>query len=187
MPSSSTDPGELLAHLLHRLVELLRRRDGFTWRLLVRATAGRTGYIDLDGHRLALRVDPGPPYALTVEPAPDGSAPLHFRARGAVILDILDGRTTLDRALDDGRIFVRAPLPDLLNVYLLVMNILADTPADAGLRGLYQEWERLWPYLPARIEPAPLERQRPGFGRLVREIPWSLRTMASFVTNGPRG
>lgn len=184
MPSSSTDPAELLADLLLRLVEVLRARGGFTWDLLVRVTAGRTGHIELDGHRLALSARRGRPYRLTIQ-RPEGDPRLHFRAEGVVILDILRGRTTLDRALDENQIFVRAPLRDLLQIYLLVMNILADSPIAPGLRELCQEWERSWPHLPPPTELLPLESQRPRFGRLVREIPWALRAMEGFVASPP--
>lgn len=184
MPSSSTDPADLLAGLLLELVEVLRRRRGFTWRLLRRVTAGRVGRIELDGHRLRLEASGDEPYTLEIRREME-DLPLHFRADGATLLQILRGRLTLDRAMVEGRVHARAALADLLGIYLLVMSILADSPIDREIRDLCREWEESWPHLDTLPELLPLEAQGAAHGPLVGGIPRDVLEMVEFV--GPGG
>ena len=58
-----------------RLVERLRYLGGPTWTRLLAATRGREGVIVLDGHRLRMRADAGPRYALQVETDASTDAP----------------------------------------------------------------------------------------------------------------
>lgn len=181
MPSSSTDPAALLAALLLRLVEVLRNRRGFTWRLLRRVTAGRVGRIDLDGHRVRLEASTGEPYRLDARPDP-GEDPVHFRADGVTLLAILRGRLTLDRAMEEGRVHARATLPDLLGIYQIVMSILADSPTDREIRDLCREWEASWPDLGSRVPAAaPLEEQHGDHGPLVQGIARDVLEMRPYV------
>lgn len=180
MPNSSTDAGQLLTDLLLRLVEIQRRRKGFTWELLRRVSAGRVGRIELDGHRLRLEASEKEPYALDIR-RDDEDLPLHFRADGATLLQILRGRLTLDRAMIEGRVATRAKLADLLGIYLLVMSILADAPVDREIRGLLHEWEATWPYLESCPRLQTLETQAATHGPLVRGIPRDLLEMTEYV------
>jgi hypothetical protein len=182
---SAAEPGERLAALLHALIARLRARGGFTWDLVRRVTTGRVGFIELDGHRLRLEAS-AEPYVLEIEPLTE-EAPLHFRADGATLLEILRGRLTLDRAMVEGRVHARAGLEDLLGIYLVVMSILADGPVDAEIRRLLAEWEATWPYLGAAPALAPLEEQGAEHNPLVHGIPDSLLAMTELMKGAGRG
>lgn len=173
MPNSFTDRHDaFLADLFLRMVERLRDLGGATWERLVAATHGREGVIELDGHRLRLKSDGGRPYAVRIEPDAAGGAP-NFRATGDAIVDILRGRATLASALTDGRVDARAPLADLLGIYMLVTNILADSAVDALLRELCADFEAGWPHLTASARVRPIAEQSSGIGVLIRAIEYA--------------
>ncbi len=184
MPSLCSDPAEFLADLLTRLIELLRARDGYTWELLTKGTLGREGIIELDGCYLELFVESDLPYQLYIR---EVEAPLtqpNFSSRGIFLQAILQGRSSLDREIVEGSIVLRAHLPDLLRIYQLFVSILADTPIDSRLRLLYREWEEQWPYLETPAALVPLEKQAPEFDLFISRIPYAIRTMEDFISNG---
>ncbi len=170
MPNSCTDPQDaFLADLFLRLISRVRYLGGPTWARMRSATEGREGVIELDGRRLRMRADAGEPYTVYIET--DTSAdPYNFRSTGDAIVDILRGRTTLAGALTDGHVDVRAALPQLLGIYLLMTNILADSATDAVLRELCAEFEACWPYLTLEREVRPLGEQVSGIGVLIQGI-----------------
>jgi len=184
MPNSYSDPAEFLADLLTRLIELLREQGGYTWDLLLKATLGRTGIIQLDGHQLELSAETNLPYCLHIKKIEAPAEQPDFISRGSDLLAILQGRSSLDREIVENRIILRAPLPDLLNIYQVLLNILADTPVNNQLRVLYREWESHWPYLETPTSPIALDKQIPEFGLYIRKIPYEIRVMEGFVKNG---
>lgn len=170
MPNSCTDPLDaFLGDLFLRLVERVRYLGGPTWARMRDTTTGREGVIVLDGHRLRMRADAGAPYRVHVASDTSGAA-YHFNGTGDTIVDILRGRTTLAGALTEGRIDVRAALPDLLGIYLLMTNILADSATDAVLRELCVKFEARWPYLSTDRPVRPVADQVSSIGVLIRGI-----------------
>lgn len=168
MPNLSTSSSERLADFLQRFVDVVRKEEGFTWDLLVRSTSGRVATIDFDGCRLRLEADEGDVYRLVTSSA-DQDAPLNFRTDAATVRDLIAGQETLDRALVSGRIFVRGSLDDLLSMYQVVMNVLADAPRNAALRRLFHEFETTWPG--DTMEVRPIEAQAARHGHLISRIP----------------
>ena len=168
MPNSSTSNSERLEDFLHRFVDVLRFEQGYTWDLLVRITHGRSAVIEFDGFRLRLEGSSADAYELVTSPGnPD--APLNFRTDASTVRDLISGQETLDGALSSGRIFIRGSLHDLLAMYQLVMNVLADAPRSAALRRLFHEFDATW----TADDPAvrPLEAQAPRHGFLISQIP----------------
>ncbi len=170
MPNLSIEGSDRLADLLQRLVRILREEGGYTWDLVVRVTSGRIAVIEFDGHRLQLEGIDGDSYELRTSAAAPGS-PLNFRTDAETVRDILAGRITLDEALATGRVFVRGELDDLLGMYRIVMNVLADTPRVPRLRRLGEYFERTWPDGDAGGPPRPLETQAPRHGHFIAQIP----------------
>lgn len=168
MPNSSIRSSERLEELLHRFVDVLRFEQGYTWDLLVRITDGRSAVIEFEGYRLHLEGRGADGYELVTSPG-DPDAPLNFRTDGSTVRDLIAGQETLDGALSSGRVFVRAGLDDLLAMYQLVMNVLADAPRSAALRRLFHEFDTTW----AADDPAarPIEAQAPRHGFLISRIP----------------
>lgn len=172
MPSTFTSEQRRLAGLLYKLVDVLRAEDGFTWQLLVRITTGRVGLMAFDDVHLRLEGVDGDAYSLDVQPGESG--PLNLRTDPATVRDIVAGRLTLDRALVEGRVFVRGDLDDLRAVYQLALSILADGPRVPALRRLYESFDATWPKGAWPADPPPLEAQTPRHGNLVERIPESV-------------
>ncbi len=183
MPSSSTDPAAFLAALLYRLVDVLRESAPSTFEHLVTATRGRTALVEVDGHRLRLSSPAQLPYRLQAEPVAVDDSPIQFRAVGTALTAILNGSTTLDRAVVREEIFVRGELADLLAVHTLVLEILAEGPIVADLRRLWHEWEDCWPHLSLPTQMVALQHQLAVHGSLVIGLPRSLRSAAEFLTS----
>lgn len=171
MPNLSISSSDRLADFLHRFVDVIRRDSGYTWDLLVRTTKGRVGTIEFDGHRLQLGTEGADDYHL-VTSAAEPDAPLNFRTDAATVRDLIAGQETLDRALVSGRVFVRGSLDDLLSMYQLVMNVLADAPRNAAIRRLFHEFEATWPGEAAAVRP--IEAQAARHGYLISQIPASV-------------
>jgi hypothetical protein len=170
MPNTSIDNATIVAGYLRRLIEVLRQDDGVSWRLLRAVTAGRAAVMEFEGVRLRLQGRAAPDYDLLMEYCDDMSE-VNFRTDMSSVSDIVAGRLTLDHALTDGRIFVRAGLSDLLDIYRLAILILAESACNAELRRLWMEFEQEWPSPSPGQDVLPLERQRPQHGALIVRIP----------------
>lgn len=168
MPNLSIRSRERLEELLQRLVDVLRLEQGYTWDLFVRITHGRSAVIEFDGFRLHLEGRGADAYELVTSPG-NSTAPPNFRTDASTVRDLIAGQVTLDRALTSGSVFVRGSLEDLLAMYQLVMNVLADAPRSAALRRLFHEFDATWPSDDPAVRP--LEAQTPRHGFLIAQIP----------------
>lgn len=170
MASTPTERAERLRTWLLQLVALMLEHDGPLAAALRRTVAGRAAVVQLDDTALRLAaadVDDAP-LRVTIDPAPE-HGPRQFVTSADALRDIIAGRALLDTAIVDGRIAVKAPLPDLLAVHDLVMRLLCTGPQRRALRELWAEFDAEWPRRP--VECVPLERQRPRHGFLRERVP----------------
>jgi len=155
---------------LHRLVEILRSQGGSTWEALVQTVSGKTAAIDIDGIGLRVRASGGEQLQIESE-YPVALESVNFRSEAETIRDVIAGRLTLDAAVVTENIYLSGTLEDLLAIYQVVMEILADSPINPQLRHLWTEFDQLW-FRPSSPPPYfSLEQQKPSYGELIRQVP----------------
>jgi hypothetical protein len=154
---------------LLRLVDILLAQGGQVADLLVRTTAGKQAVIGIDDVRVGLAAEAvDGSIRVEVRQALDTER-LNFRSSGETLRDIIHARALLDSAIADGRIHVRAPMPDLLAMHELVMRTIASAAASRPLRELWAEFDAWWPR--ADVPCLPLVAQLPKHGVLRRAVP----------------
>lgn len=161
---------ERLRTWLLRLVALMLEHDGPLAAALRRTVAGREAVVQLDDAAVRLTAVEADdvPLHVTIDPAPE-HGPRQFVASADALRDVIAGRALLDAAIVDGRIAVKAQLPDLLAVHDLVMRLLCAGPQRRALRELWTEFDAEWPRRP--VECGPLDGQRPRHGYLRERVP----------------
>lgn len=173
-----TPAEERLAGWLQRLVALLLAMGGSVARQLTDTVAGHGALLALDDARLWLWAErEGGTLVVTVEPGDSTAAALHTRAQ--VLRDVIDGRALLDAVVADGRLHVRAPLPELLAFHALVMRALAEGPRQPALQALWAEFDREWPRADAAPVCPGLAAQAPCYGVLCQAVPPSVQQARS--------
>lgn len=163
-------PHQQLALWLNRLVEILRHQGGTTWETLARTVAGKTAAIEIDGIRLRLTAGPGEPLSVEIDPIESAEA-VNFRSEAETLRDLIAGRLTLDKAVATGQIHLRGTLSELLGIYKLTMDIVADSAINPELQRLWEEFDDGW-FRPDSPPPIlPLEEQRTPHGELILNVP----------------
>jgi hypothetical protein len=169
MANTPTERFDLLRQWLLRLVGIVLGHGGPLASALQRTVQDREAVAELDGVVLQLRAEAADgTLRVTIEPGP-AAGPRQFRATADALRDVIAGRALLDAAVVDGRIAVKAPLPDLLAMHDLAMRLLASGPQRATLRELWAEFDASWPRGPVAC--GPLHRQRPRHGRFRERVP----------------
>ena len=134
---------ELLSELLLELIGILRDRQGDTWAAIIRASAGKSATIAIDDTRLYLQAEGGQELQLKISAA-DPEANNSFESTGETLCDVMFGRTSLDKSVASGKIFIRASFGNLLKIRTVVAAVLADTASEPRLQSLWERFEREW-------------------------------------------
>ncbi|MFT3953409.1 MAG: hypothetical protein QM722_03090 [Piscinibacter sp.] len=151
---------------------LLQVAGGEVTRQFEAVVRGREAVLELDGARLLLCADGADPPAIRIEPA-ERAAAAHARTSAVALREVIDGRALLDAVVADGRLDLRAPLPDLLAFHELVLRVLALGSRDAALRALWAEFDAHWPHDGPRC--MPLDEQAARHGALCEAVPAGVR------------
>jgi len=170
MQSPSLDRDAQLAQWLHRLVEILRAQQGSTWKDLVGTVSGKTAVIDIDGVQLQLHANGGEQLQVEIK-YPVVFQSVNLRTEAETLRDVVSGRLTLDSAVSQGKIRLRASFQNLLGVYRIVNGILADSAINPQLRRLWIEFDQSWSTPTSCVPSLCLENQKPAYGELIRHIP----------------
>ncbi len=143
MTISLSSRAELLSKLILELIEVLRDRQGDTWAAITRVASGKSATIAIDDIRLYLQVDEGEELNLQITPA-DPEANNSFESTGEALRNVMFGRSSLDKAVASGKIFIRASFGDLLKIRAVVSAVLADTTNEPRLQNLWERFDREW-------------------------------------------
>ncbi len=143
MTISSSSRVELLSNLMSELIEILRDRQGDTWAAIVRIASGKSATIAIDDTRLYLQAEDGQDLNLQITAA-DPEADNSFESTGKALINVMFGRSSLDKAVASGKIFIRAGFGDLLKIRAVVASVLADTANEPRLQSLWERFEREW-------------------------------------------
>jgi len=168
MENSSDENTLKLINWLHTLVEIIRSHNTPTWELLVHTVNKKSAIIGIDNTYLSLSAKGGLKLKIEILPYKQIRNPDFYVATNS-ISDIIAGRFTIDKAINDGHIFIRSQLNDLLNLHYLVMNILADTPIKQDFLILWLDFKKNWGIIES-YEIYCIENQTPSFGYFVKAI-----------------
>ncbi|OIP77654.1 MAG: hypothetical protein AUK48_03600 [Oscillatoriales cyanobacterium CG2_30_44_21] len=130
-----------LSSLLLELIEILRDRQGETWTAIAQIATGKSATIAIDDTRLFLQVDQD--LAVTVSEA-EADAINDFESNGITLKNVIFGRSSLDKSVASGKIFIRASFGDLLKIRSIVASVLADTANEPRLASLWERFDQEW-------------------------------------------
>lgn len=141
--ASASSRAELLSALLLELIEILRDRQGDTWLAIVRIAAGKSATIAIDDTRLYVSVENGADLQLKISAA-DPDAENSFESKGSALKDVMFGRSSLEKCVASGKIFIRASFGDLLKIRSVVAAVLMDSEVEPRLLNLWERFNREW-------------------------------------------
>lgn len=163
---------EILIDLIQRMIGVIRYENKFAYALLQQVTANKSTVIDLDGNKIFLQASDTSDYIVCLEKS-EASAGIQFTTTFDVLQNIIAGTTTIDKSIADHSLFVQAPFQDLLNMYRLVVCLLAEGPLNPRLRSLWVEFiEKCCRPTAGSINT--IEHQKPRFNSLIDNIPQSI-------------
>jgi hypothetical protein len=134
---------QLLSEKLLELIEILRDRQGDTWTAITRLASGKSVTIEIDDIRLYLRAEGEQELQLKISAA-DPDANNSFESTGETLCDVMFGRSSLDKSVASGKIFIRASFGNLLKIRSVVASVLADTANEPRLQSLWERFEQEW-------------------------------------------
>lgn len=143
MANLSGNKAQKLIFLLHSLIAVIKKNNTASWPLLIRAVDGKSAFIRFDDIYLfvsaknirQLQID-----IYEVKP----QKRVDFIITAEVAKAVISGQYLLDKAINEGMIFIRAPLEDLLEMHNLVLSILADGSIHQILLKLWLDFEKNW-------------------------------------------
>lgn len=143
MKIPSLSRADLLSEMLLELIEILRDRSGDTWAAIVRVAANKSATLAIDDTRIYLQAEGRQELQIQISDA-DPIAENDFESTGKVLSDVMFGRSSLDKSVASGKIFIRASFGDLLKIRSVVASVLADTATEPRLQSLWERFEREW-------------------------------------------
>lgn len=143
IPASPSSKSELLSSMLLELIEILRDRQGDTWSSIINIASGKSATIAIDDARIHVQAEGGQELQITVSTA-EPDAINDFESTGIALRKIMFGKSTLEKSVASGKIFIRASFGDLLKIRSVVASVLADTEIDQRLLSLWNRFDREW-------------------------------------------
>ncbi|HSI69909.1 MAG TPA: hypothetical protein VK941_06740 [Gillisia sp.] len=140
----------------------MRRDQSHTWFLLVKAVNGKSAIIGLDDVFLSLTAHGAPDLQVIIKSALKTENP-NFYTRGQVLRNIISGKYLLDKAINEGHIYVRGDINELLEMYNLVLNALLDGNVNGDFLTLWLDFVNNWKPEDAKNNCWRLEDQLPVF------------------------
>ncbi|WP_055076902.1 hypothetical protein [Pseudanabaena sp. 'Roaring Creek'] len=143
LPPSTSSRAELLTALLLELIEILRDRQGDTWSAIVRIANGKSATIAIDDTRIFVQAEGEMDLQLAISEA-DPNATNAFESTGRALYNIIIGKSTLEKSVASGKIFISANFGDLLKIRAIVTAVLLDTSVEPRLLSLWHRFEQEW-------------------------------------------
>jgi len=143
MTISLSSRAQLLSNLILELLEILRDRQGDTWAAITRLASGKSATIAIDDTRLYVQAEGDQQLNLQITTA-DPEVENSFESTGEALRNVMFGRSSLDKAVASGKIFIRASFGDLLKIRSVVSAVLANTVNEPRLQQLWERFDREW-------------------------------------------
>jgi hypothetical protein len=129
--------------MLLELIEILRDRQGETWSAIIRIAAGKSATIEIDNTRIHVQTADDQELQITISTAEPDTLN-DFESTGLALRNIMFGKSTLERAVASGKIFIRASFGDLLKIRSIVQSVLLDSEIDPRLLRLWTKFDQEW-------------------------------------------
>lgn len=143
MGNSSDNKSQKLILLLHSLIAVIRKNSTPSWPLLIQAVNGKSAYIRFDEIYLYVSAVDSRQMKIDIfEVKPQKQ--VDFIITADVVKAVISGQYLLDKAVNDGMIFIRAPFEELIEMHQLVLSILADGSTQQSLLKLWLDFEKNW-------------------------------------------
>ncbi|WP_434684389.1 hypothetical protein [Pseudanabaena minima] len=143
MSDSLSPRAAMLSSMLLELIEILRDHQGETWAAIVRVASGKSATIAIDEARIHVQVEGGQELQITISEA-EPDAVNDFESTGVALRNIMFGKSTLEKSVASGKIFIRASFGDLLKIRSIVTAVLLDTEIDPRLLSLWGRFDQEW-------------------------------------------
>jgi len=143
MPDSLSPRAAILSSMLLELIEILRDRQGDTWAAIMNIASGKSATIAIDEARIHVQVEGGQELQITISEA-EPDATNDFESNGLALRNIMFGKSTLEKSVASGKIFIRASFGDLLKIRSIVTAVLLDTEIDPRLLSLWGRFDQEW-------------------------------------------
>jgi hypothetical protein len=143
MSDSLSPRAAMLSSMLLELIEILRDRQGDTWAAIVRVASGKSATIAIDEARIHVQAEGGQELQITISEA-EPDAINDFESTGLALRNIMFGKSTLEKSVASGKIFIRASFGDLLKIRSIVTAVLLDTEIDPRLLSLWGRFDQEW-------------------------------------------
>jgi hypothetical protein len=143
MSDSLSPRAAMLSSMLLELIEILRDRQGETWAAIVRVASGKSATIAIDEARIHVQVEGRQELQITISEA-EPDAVNDFESTGLALRNIMFGKSTLEKSVASGKIFIRASFGDLLKIRSIVTAVLLDTEIDPRLLSLWGRFDQEW-------------------------------------------
>ena len=129
--------------MLLELIEILRDRQGDTWAKIVHIAANKSATIAIDDTSIYVQVEGEQDLQIKIS-IPETDAVNSFESTGLALRKIMFGKSTLEKSVASGKIFVRAGFGDMLKIRAIVNAVLIDAKVDSRLQNLWQKFDRQW-------------------------------------------
>jgi len=143
MTTPASSRADLLSEMLLELIEILRDRQGDIWAAIARIASGKSATIAIDSTRIYVQVEGEQDLQITISDAkPDVIN--DFEGNGRALRNVMFGKSTLEKSVASGKIFIRASFGDLLKIRAVVNSVLAETDLEPRLLNLWHRFDREW-------------------------------------------
>jgi hypothetical protein len=129
--------------MLLELIEILRDRQGDTWAAIVRVASGKSATIAIDEARIYVQAEGEQELQIKISEA-EPDVINDFESTGLALRNIMFGKSTLEKSVASGKIFIRASFGDLLKIRSIVTAVLLDTELDPRLLSLWTRFDQEW-------------------------------------------
>ncbi len=143
MTTPVSSRADLLSAMLLELIEILRDRQGDTWAAIARIASDKSATIAIDDTRIYVQVEGEQDLQITISDA-EPNAINDFESTGRALRNIMFGKSTLEKSVASGKIFIRASFGDLLKIRAVVNSVLAQTDIEPRLLDLWHRFDREW-------------------------------------------
>jgi len=164
---------KLLISLFKKLIKVIRNDNDYAFKLLREVTSERETIIELDGYKVSLASKDKNKYILIAKKAPR-NAQVYFKTTSSTLREIMNGTMNIDKAVCEERIFIKAPINDVINVFKLTSALLAEGSINTSLRNLWKEFNDSWLNEKNNRTNYSLNGQQPDYTILINEIPESV-------------
>jgi hypothetical protein len=129
--------------MLLELIEILRQQNGETWQAIIRIAANKSAAIAIDDTRIYVQVAGEQNLQITISEA-EVDMTNSFESSGQTLAKIMFGKSTIEKSVASGKIFINTSFGDLLKIRAIVTSVLLDAKVNIKLQELWIKFDQEW-------------------------------------------